>query len=107
MVSAGAHPAARIPSHRPLVLALVACVIFAAWVATQYVAYRLEYASVLGPWWRALPPDRVPAWRAASAALATLAIATAILARRARAAAPAVAFCLLASVAAYVVSFGP
>jgi type IV secretion system protein VirD4 len=107
MASSGPHPAARIPSHRPLALALVACVVFAAWVATQYVAYRLEYGSVLGPWWRTLPPDSAPAWRAASAVLAIVAIATAILARRARAAAPAAAVCLFASAAACIVTVGP
>ena len=107
MVSSGAHPAARIPSRRPLALALVASVVFAAWVATQYVAYRLEYASVLGPWWRALPPDRVPTWRAASAVLAIVAIATALVARRSRAAAPAAAVCLLASAVVCIVSLGP
>ena len=107
MASSGAHPAARIPSHRPLALALVACVVFAAWVATQYVAYRLEYASVLGPWWRTLPPDSAPAWRAASAVLAIVAIATALLARRSRAVAPVAAVCLIASAAACIVSIGP
>lgn len=88
-------PAHALPSHKPVVLLLAACAVFAAWVATQSVAFRLGYQRTLGPWSYAAPPAQLRFWLAFAALLVLLAVVTLIQWRSARLG-PSVAVALLA-----------
>ena len=42
------RPSDALPSSKPTVVLLVACLMFSAWMGTQYVAFRLAYQRNLG-----------------------------------------------------------
>lgn len=101
------RPSAALPSSKPTVVLLLACLVFAAWVGTQVVAFRLGYQRNLGPWAYAPPPEAVRWWRAGAVLLAGAALVT-MLRGRAQRFGPAVAVaCLAAAIGAGIVSLGP
>jgi type IV secretion system protein VirD4 len=88
-------------------LVLLACLTYAAWIGTQWMAYRLGYPRALGAWAYRAPPDVVRWWRAGAALLAGVAVVAALLARRSRSAPAVCAASLLGAATMLVVSLGP
>lgn len=103
----GSAPNNALPSTRPVLLLLLACVVFAAWIGTQVIAYKLGYHPKLGPTWYVAPAGTALRWRVGSVLLVLAALAI-VIRVRARRWTPAVAVLMLAgAVLAFWVSVGP
>lgn len=100
-------PGAALPSSKPTAMLLLGCLVFAAWIGTQVVAFRLGYQRNLGSWIYAPPPEAVRWWRAGAVLLAGAAL-VAMLRWRRRRFGPAVALAFMAAaIGAAVTSLGP
>lgn len=107
MAQTGRSPSAAIPSSKPVVLLLVVCAVFAAWVGTQYIAHRLGHHPALGPALYTVPAGADQWPRSAVVLLVTAAIGM-LLRIGDRSWAPPVAVLLLAAaVVALALSLGP
>lgn len=103
----GSAPNNALPSTRPVLLLLLACVVFAAWIATQVIAYKLGYHPKLGPIWYVAPAGAALRWRIGSVLLVIIALAIVIRARARRWTPAAAVFMLAGAVFAFWVSVGP
>lgn len=101
------RPKDALPSSAPTVVLLLACLVFAAWIGTQSVAYRLGYAPNLGRWVFAAADDTIRWWRAGAVILAGAAIVTMLRWGRRRGAPAAAVTLLAAAVVSAVVGLGP
>lgn len=61
---------AELSSSQPLLVALVADIVLAAWGATQFLASRLGYQPTLGAWLYVASPHAKPWWRAMAVLIA-------------------------------------
>lgn len=105
--AAARSPTATLPSHRPIVLLLIGCVLYAGWIGTQYVAYRLSYQRNLGPWLYVANGSHTMVWRAITVGLVGIGLVTVVSATRWRWS-PAIAVtCLGAATIALTISVGP
>lgn len=100
-------PGDTLPSDRPFTLALAASVVFACWLGTEYVAYRLGYSPSLGPWAYLASPGSRAWWREAAAALSLTSIGIMAVRRARRWAILVSALALFAALAAFVTGVGP
>jgi type IV secretion system protein VirD4 len=86
---------------------LAGCLVYAGWVGTQVVAYRLGSHRALGRALYSVPGTQLHEWRVAAVALTVSAIGVSILARGKRWTPALVAVCVLGSIAGFLVTLGP
>lgn len=101
------RPSDALPSSKPTVVLLVACLLFSASAGTQYVAFRLGYQGNLGPAVYVAPIEVVGWWRAGAVVLAGGAIVTMLRWSGHRLAPPAAVALLAAAIGAGAVGIGP